>query len=153
MSPLLLIRRRLLRSDKYPLAFSFLKSISTGNFPRNFISVISNPCTFVHTAHNGQVARLKNNGFKKVIRQDVMNFKEYIETKHKSTATASTSGATGNASTPANMNASNAGSKTGTSGMSGSGSSTQKSNVSGMGTQQSGPTQSTGEGQSNQGQS
>ena len=42
MSLLPFIPRRLLRSHKDPLAFSFLKGISTGNFPRSFGSVISN---------------------------------------------------------------------------------------------------------------
>ena len=56
MSLLLRIRRRLLRSHEDPIAFSFLKGISTGNFPRHFVSVISNQCGFVHAAQNGQVA-------------------------------------------------------------------------------------------------
>src|SRR5688572_9267308 len=77
MSLLLLTRRRLLSSHQDPLAFSFLKGISTGNFPRNFVSVIYNPCSFVPATHNGQVARLKNNGFKNVVRQDVFQHSFY----------------------------------------------------------------------------
>src|SRR5829696_7826344 len=56
MALLLRICRRLLRSHEDPIAFSFLKGIRTSNFPRNFVSVISNPCSFVHAAQNGQVA-------------------------------------------------------------------------------------------------
>ena len=41
------------------------------------------------------VAKLLNPVFEKIVRQDVMNFKEYIETKHTSTGSSQTAGSAG----------------------------------------------------------
>jgi uncharacterized membrane protein len=112
------------------------------------------------------IARLINPVFEKVIRQDVMNFKEYIETKHMAkgspTSTAMSGSTTGSATAgttatgTSGMSGSSGTSGSGTSGTSGSGSpsgSSQMGNTGGKGTQQSRPNQSRGEGQSNLGQS
>jgi len=42
------------------------------------------------------VAKLLNPVFEKIIRQDVMNFKEYIETKHNNSATTTSNNSTPN---------------------------------------------------------
>ncbi|MCU7548285.1 DUF2892 domain-containing protein [Chitinophagaceae bacterium LB-8] len=86
------------------------------------------------------LARLINPVFEKVIRQDIMNFKEYIETKNRSReASTATAGSTGTTSM------SGAGSTSGTS------RSSQRNNMGGMSSQQSNPTQSQGEGQDDMG--
>lgn len=47
------------------------------------------------------IAKLLNPVFEKIIRQDVMNFKEYIETKHNNSAATTSSTNTNNTNQPA----------------------------------------------------
>jgi uncharacterized membrane protein len=87
------------------------------------------------------IARLINPVFEKVIRQDVMNFKEYIETKHNpksSTASTATAGKTGTTESTRGTSASSQ-MNTG---------STQTGNMgTGSGSQQTGQTQTQAQGQ------
>ncbi len=94
------------------------------------------------------IARLINPVFEKVIRQDVMNFKEYIETKYNPKAASTTTGATATTGTMANTGRTSpaGGSTTGTTG------SSQMQNR-GRSSQQSGESQSREQGQNNLGQS
>jgi uncharacterized membrane protein len=94
------------------------------------------------------IARLINPVFEKVIRQDVMNFKEYIETKHNPKATSATTATTGATATTGRT--STAGSTTGTTSTTGS---PQMKNTGRSSQQQSSGSQSQEQDQNNLGQS
>lgn len=55
------------------------------------------------------IAKLLNPTFEKMIRQDVLSFKEYIETKHTGSGTGTAAGSTAHSTTGSNANVSNFG--------------------------------------------